>query len=196
MYLSCAGPQRPRREEAQATVLSSSHRGLGRAGADRHTDIHTDSMIPADRGLRHTPGPNRLSSGERGGERQEGNTQRPLLGAAVLLTWLRLAGGKRPPPPTPSPAPSTSSAGSRKGPQSRPRWAWESHSASWGLGVLIHEVGRTMARRPSSQSNQEHLPSARCVAGRADPAQTTLPCLRKVKVTGGDGGGPRTSRAC
>lgn len=93
----------------------------------------------------------------------------------MLLTWLRLAGGKRPPPPTPSPAPSTSSDGSRKGPQSRPRWAWESHSASWGLGVLIHEVGRTMARRPSSQSNQEHLPSARCVAGRGDPAQTTLP---------------------
>lgn len=56
-------------------------------GRQTHRHIHTDSMIPADRGPRHTPGPNRLSSGERGGERQEGNTQRPLLGAAVLLGY-------------------------------------------------------------------------------------------------------------
>lgn len=194
MYLSCTGPQRPRREEAQATVLSSSHRGLGRAGADRHTDIHTDSMIPADR--HPHPAPPRTVSvvGSR-----VGSDRKVTLS---VLSWgpqcyLATPGGRQ---TTPTPNALTGSfyllRWEPEGTPVSPSVGVESHSASWGLGVLIHEVGRTMARRPSSQSNQEHLPSARCVAGRGDPAQTTLPCLRKVKVTGGDGGGPRTSRAC
>lgn len=163
-------------------------------GRQTHRHIHTDSMIPADR--RPHPAPPRTGSVVGSGVGSDRKVTLSVLSWGPQCYLATPGGSQTTPTPTPSPAPSTSSAGSRKGPQSRPRWAWESHSASWGLGVLIHEVGRTMARRPSSQSNHEHLPSARCVAGRGDPAQTTLPPLRKVKVTGGDRGGPRTSHAC